>query len=66
MSKVIIIPDSDLDKYYQETMNYLGAKYHGQHHRSGEGEGEIPDSHVESLAKKIASDHKGSSGKDVV
>jgi hypothetical protein len=43
MSKVIIIQDCDLESYYQQTMNYLHAKYHNQHStlqdsRSGQGE----------------------------
>jgi hypothetical protein len=43
MSKVIIIQDCDLESYYQQTMNYLHAKYHNQYptlrdSRSGQGE----------------------------
>jgi len=28
MTKVIIIPDEDLDTFYERTMQYLHAKYH--------------------------------------
>ena len=30
MTKVIIIPEEDLDRFYKRTMNYLHAKYHNQ------------------------------------
>jgi len=30
MTKVIILPDEDLDRFYERTLNYLHAKYHCQ------------------------------------
>ena len=28
MTKVIILPDEDLDRFYERTINYLRIKYH--------------------------------------
>ena len=30
LTKVIILPDEDLDRFYERTLNYLHAKYHCQ------------------------------------
>jgi len=30
MTKVMIFPDEDLDKFYERTINYLHSKYHCQ------------------------------------